>query len=238
METIDFAFREIQDLEEKAKSAPDGVQRLNFIVKAAHLSFKYSQEWLEPLGKKELLTKARHLILLGERLKRDDGTVEDITRFQTEALEVALAPLKVLQSPVSSLQELSKKDKILILKGSKFGGNKFPPWSRSPGVKDFDEIPDKIVLHEPLHKSITPTVKELTLSQEHLQHFQSWARAVIAIPPPSLLQDGTSSPSMIAGKPFDLIQDVGVDCSVVASICALIARVEIGQKVTELISNG
>src|ERR1700761_1541397 len=139
METIDFAFREIQDLEEKAKSAPDGVQRLNFIVKAAHLSFKYSQEWLEPLGKKELLTKARHLISLGERLKRDEGT--------TEALEVALAPLKVLQSPVSSLQELSKKDKILILKGSKFGGNKFPPWSRSPGVKDFDEIPDKIVLH-------------------------------------------------------------------------------------------
>ena len=230
METIDFAFREIQDLEEKAKSAPDGVQRLNFIVKAAHLSFKYSQEWLEPLGKKELLTKARHLISLGERLKRDEGT--------TEALEVALAPLKVLQSPVSSLQELSKKDKILILKGSKFGGNKFPPWSRSPGVKDFDEIPDKIVLHEPLHKSITPTAKELTLSQEHLQHFQSWARAVNVIPPPSLLQVGTSSPSMISEKPFDLIQDVGVDCSVVASICALIARVEIGQKVTELISNG
>src|SRR6201992_745016 len=228
METIDIAFREIQDLEERAKSAPDRIQRLDFIVKAADLSFKYSQDWVEPLGRRELLTKLRRLVSLGERLKKDEGTIEDTARFQTEELEEALGPLEYLENPISSRQKLSTKEQILILKGSKFGGNKFPPWSRSPGVKEFESITDKTALHEPSQKGITPTAKELTLSQEHLQHFQGWERAEKAVPPPSLVQEGTSSPSMISEKPFDLIQDVGVDCSVVASICALIARVDIG----------
>src|SRR6201999_1013055 len=114
--------------------------------------------------------------------------------------------------------QISKKEQILILKGSKFGGNKFPPWSRTPGDTDFDDAPIKSTHHETLDTdvSITPRARELTLSKDHLLHFQSWARADKAIPPPSLAQGRSGSPTMILEKPLDLIQDVGVDCSVVA----------------------
>jgi hypothetical protein len=237
METVDFAFREIEDLEVKARSIADKKQRLDLVVKAADLANKYSQEWVDPLGRKELSAKFRHLVLLGERHKKDEGDEKDTSRLQMDVLEDALNPLEDLEEPISSRKELPTKEKILILKGSKFGGNKFPPWSRSPGAKEFDGLSDKEIVREPLEKGITPTAKELSLSKEHLLHFQGWARAEKAIPPPSLNKENTASPSMTSEKPFDLIQDVGVDCSVVASICALMTKVDIGQKVTHISLN-
>lgn len=83
-----------------------------------------------------------------------------------------------------------------------------------------------------LERSAKPPNDLLSLSQEHLAHFQSWSRAEDAIPPPSLVFERENvKPVMSTSKPLDLIQDVGADCSVVASICALMTRPEIGQQI-------
>lgn len=70
----------------------------------------------------------------------------------------------------------------------------------------------------------------LSLSPYQQQFFQGWVRAKEAIPPPSLFPRDRSSvgPLMSSPHSIDLVQDAASDCSVVASLCAGIARAERG----------
>ena len=68
---------------------------------------------------------------------------------------------------------------------------------------------------------------EVPMSEEHMEDFTGWQR------PAELLRtrhegnaigQGLSEPSMLASGAIDLVQDVTADCSVVASLCAALAR--------------
>ena len=73
---------------------------------------------------------------------------------------------------------------------------------------------------------------ELRLSELQSEVFDGWRRPSDVVPPPShgRSSDGTliHGPTTISGKGVDLVQDVTSDCSVVASLCAGMARVERG----------
>lgn len=72
--------------------------------------------------------------------------------------------------------------------------------------------------------------RELRLSTMQMEVFDAWKRAADAVPPPAWFisendRDGTG-PTMDSGKGVDLVQDHATDCSVVASLCAVVARSE------------
>lgn len=72
---------------------------------------------------------------------------------------------------------------------------------------------------------------EMRLSGEQLQYLDDWKRAKDAIPPPTWFGGDRSmfAPSLEREVPtMDLVQDATTDCSVVASMCACIARASKG----------
>lgn len=66
----------------------------------------------------------------------DDTDVNDWTHPQErdDFSPVARSPLV----PPKSTRVLSRKEQILLLRGSELNGCKFPPWERSPSDSDFD----------------------------------------------------------------------------------------------------
>jgi hypothetical protein len=72
---------------------------------------------------------------------------------------------------------------------------------------------------------------EMRLSTEQLQHLDGWKRAQDALPPPTWF-DGDRTflgASLERAVPtMDLVQDATTDCSVVASMCACVARASKG----------
>ncbi|KAF2198614.1 cysteine proteinase [Delitschia confertaspora ATCC 74209] len=122
-------------------------------------------------------------------------------------------------------RKLTTKEQILILKSSRLNGFKFPPWS-TPTQAEF-EFDDK---HTAFHDS-----RQLGLSPDQLRFFERWARASIALPPPTTPDAAKLTPLMSTNRSIDLVQDAGTDCSVVASLCAVVARTERGHE--ELLCN-
>jgi hypothetical protein len=50
------------------------------------------------------------------------------------------------------------------------------------------------------------------------------------------MEDAVNEPTMIASNSIDLVQDVTADCSVVASLCAAVARTDHGFEKVGLIN--
>ncbi|KAL6709508.1 cysteine protease [Coniothyrium glycines] len=135
--------------------------------------------------------------------------------------------IRRLAEPVSS-RKRSKKEEIILLKASMVNGFKCPPWDKSPSTSEFVS-----------QEGAGPFVDahDLSLSAYQQQFFQGWVRAANAMPPPSMhpnSRDGIG-PLMSSTRPIDLVQDAASDCSVVASLCAGIARAERGHD--EMLSN-
>lgn len=68
---------------------------------------------------------------------------------------------------------------------------------------------------------------EISMSKEHLEDFGGWQRPIELLKNRYLdspQQSGVSKPAMLPFKAIDLVQDVTADCSVVASLCAALAR--------------
>lgn len=71
--------------------------------------------------------------------------------------------------------------------------------------------------------------------------FNGWQRPEKAFPLPSLQQPdifSESMPTMTSKNSIDLVQDIATDCSVVASLCADAARVELGHSKVIMIPVG
>ncbi|KAF2814625.1 cysteine proteinase [Mytilinidion resinicola] len=128
--------------------------------------------------------------------------------------------VKSLKEPISS-RTLSKKEQIILLKASRINGFVFPPWKEPPVPSEF---------HLEYQAEPFLDVVELKFSSHQMEHFQSWARAKDALPPPSWFPGDRKDlvPTMRASRSVDLVQDAATDCSVVASLCAGIARTERG----------
>ncbi|KAL8991111.1 MAG: hypothetical protein Q9177_000399 [Variospora cf. flavescens] len=126
-----------------------------------------------------------------------------------------------LKEPLST-RTLSTREQILLLQASKLHGCRFPPWEDLPAASEFE-------LGEAQSLFIDNT--ELRLSETQLALFDGWRRPDELLPSPKRHEP---SPNLVksaltnANEKTDLIQDVTSDCSVVASLCACVARAERG----------
>ncbi|KAF1956671.1 calpain-like protease palB/rim-13 [Byssothecium circinans] len=137
------------------------------------------------------------------------------------ALSVAsYSHIRRLAEPVSS-RPLTTKEQIILLKASAVNGFKCAPWDKFPTSSDFALGHDQLLFKD------SP---DLSLSTYQQQYFQEWARPKQAIPPPSIIPESRNrlGPVMSTSRSIDLVQDAATDCSVVASLCAAIARAERG----------
>ncbi|KAH8700627.1 calpain-like protease PalBory [Talaromyces proteolyticus] len=123
----------------------------------------------------------------------------------------------VLQEPVST-KKLSTREEIIILGSSKLNQFVFPPWKEAPEPKDFN-----LEQHDRKFED-----KELKLSASQKKVFNGWKRPDELFTQFSHLDSKSSSPPIVGSGVMDLVQDVTTDCSVVASLCAAIARTERG----------
>ncbi|KAF9731412.1 PALB protein [Paraphaeosphaeria minitans] len=123
--------------------------------------------------------------------------------------------VRKLREPVSSRKRTTKEE-IILLKASLVNGVKCPPWDKIPSADEFAADGSGFFTQP----------RELSLSPQQQQHFKAWTRAENALPRGSSGLD--EHPVMSSPRPIDLVQDAATDCSVVASLCAGIARTERG----------
>ncbi|KAF2011638.1 cysteine proteinase [Aaosphaeria arxii CBS 175.79] len=124
--------------------------------------------------------------------------------------------LRVKQLPApASTRKLSKRETIIIWQASAVNGFKFPPWEKPPATSDF--------AHSGAPFIDSPT---LNLSPHQQELFAGWVRSRDALPPPSFTTGpaGIGVDSTEPSASIDLVQDAATDCSVVASLCAIVAR--------------
>lgn len=115
-------------------------------------------------------------------------------------------------------RELTTREKIILLESSKLNGHIFPPWQCPPDSSDFED----------------PKFTEdgdLSLSSAQLAVFAGWQR-------PADMATSEYKPCMGPNEAIDLVQDITTDCSVVASLCAASARLDLGQSDVNLCLSG
>ncbi|MCJ1394054.1 cysteine protease [Xylographa bjoerkii] len=176
--------------------------------------------------KKELEEKCNNLLDQAENVKaskrwppKPEKTFE---RCQAHAHTV------LMKQPVST-RALSKREQIIILKGSKLHGCIYPEWTGPPLPEEFD-LKDG----EPF----TDTT-DFRFTAAQLDVFAGWRRPNEALSVEGLKTDRHVAmgiaPTMVPSGTTDLVQDMTGDCSLVASLCAGMARAEAGH--TKIISS-
>ncbi|PSN62418.1 cysteine proteinase [Corynespora cassiicola Philippines] len=128
--------------------------------------------------------------------------------------------IKRLAEPVSS-RKLTTRENIHLLKSSNVNDFKCPPWTTAPEESGFFSTKGGDLFTDS---------RDLGLSEYQQKFLLGWMRAKDALPPPnsSLTASPGSGPTMETSGSIDLVQDAATDCSVVASLCAGIARAECG----------
>ena len=119
--------------------------------------------------------------------------------------------IRTLREPVSK-RELTTREKILVLEGSRLQGSIFPPWSTSPAPSEFFDATiyqDETYFH---------------LSRDQSEVMCGWRRLHNIIQQVSTLTDEPGNARPIGTGILDLVQDITTDCSVVASLCAIVSR--------------
>lgn len=147
----------------------------------------------------------------------------------------AILSNEALRIPCSR-RNLSTREEVILLEGSKLHGLIFPPWVAEPDENEFAASDGDIYVYAFSHRNRCITSNrysdpsEINISKEHAHDSAGWRR------PLELLErtftedahQGTHAtnkqPTMLASADIDLVQDVTADCSVVASLCAAVAR--------------
>ncbi|ODH53591.1 hypothetical protein GX48_00009 [Paracoccidioides brasiliensis] len=179
-----------------------------------------------PSERQRLDAKCKELLGMAEDIKRSKSWCQDPSRDNNGSSASASASKRKssnvkpnLREPVSQRQ-LSKREQIILLEDSKLNGFVFPPWQSVPDPREFE-------LDE--SGQLFTDQCDLRLSNLQLQHYNGWKRAsersAARVP-----LDRRRSPNqpLEDAKSIDLVQDVTTDCSVVASLCAVISQVERG----------
>ena len=107
-----------------------------------------------------------------------------------------------LKAPVTDESLITNKEKIILLRNSKLHGCVFPPWQGPPASNEFDE------------DFVDST--DFKLSEEQQAALEGWKR----------LPDSDSHAHQVGSSDVDLVQNITTDCSVVASLCAIYARLQ------------
>ena len=193
--------------------------QLEATIDAVELYMKALRLVEDPRDRKRLDAKCKTLLSRAENLK---GAHDEISLIHSP-----ISPFKVvredLRYPVSE-RELTRREKIIILEGSKLNGFMFRPWQNAPDPAEFDLRPGESQYED---------APRLPLSDEQMEHFDGWRRPTDALRHVSIEKNGSllsNEPTMNAIGAVDLVQDLTSDCSVVASLCAGVSRAARGHR--------
>ncbi|KAK3702819.1 cysteine protease [Vermiconidia calcicola] len=196
-------------------------EALEVAIKAAETSMRALKLAQDPIEKSKLSTRVKQMLEEAERIKMSTDWRKAVQHrpslngsSSTKADTVARA--RTLQEPQST-RKLPNHEQILLLRASYLNGFKFPPWTTPPESSEF-ELKDG--------ESLFLDTPELPLSEFQEDVLDDWKRPPDALPPPSWFPGDRTNlgPAMSFTRSIDLVQDAATDCSVVASLCAGVAR--------------
>ncbi|KAH0369205.1 cysteine proteinase, partial [Aureobasidium melanogenum] len=211
-EDISTLRSKIQTLEHGIPSAPSRDAALEMAIEAAQTAMNAMRISQDLETKRSMRKKSEFFLDEAQRIKHISEWVP--------RPEIDITRVRKLVEPKSD-RKLPTSEQILLLKASHLNGFKFPPWTGAPQDSDFELSGGQE------HFTDTP---RLRLSSAQLEVFDDWKRAAEALPPPAWYtsQERQAGPTMSSSRTIDLVQDAATDCSVVASLCALVARGERG----------
>ena len=138
-----------------------------------------------------------------------------------------------LNAPFSN-RTLPTREQVILLESSNLHGFIFSPWTSEPeeefqatGCNGSFLYDLSILINNICCTDLYRDSPELKLSTSQQKHFSGWRRPYEVFRDHDIVGDmpGTNiEPNMIATSNIDLVQDVTADCSVVASLCAAVAR--------------
>ena len=226
-----MSTKRISDIEARAVAAEKRVTdishgrlaSLEAAISAAELYMQALRLTEKPAEKRRLDAKAKELILKAENIKKaSDGKVDSVRPSNRSRI----------QHPVSS-RELTTREKIILLEGSKLNGAVFKPWTTVPSIEEF-ALKDG--------EELWTDDFEYTLCETQLKHFNGWDRPNVALSQVGVgghVQSPLNEITMGRLGICDLVQDAAPDCSVVASFCVGTARAEKGhRKASSLVFRG
>ena len=139
-----------------------------------------------------------------------------------------------MNAPFSN-RALSTREQVILLESSKLHGFVFSPWTSEPEEELFQDtgcsgsfLYGLSILMGNLHFiDLYRDSPKLKLSTSQQKYFAGWRRPHEVFRDRSVaggLPETNFEPNMTATSNIDLVQDVTADCSVVASLCAAVAR--------------
>ena len=143
-------------------------------------------------------------------------------------------PSHDMSAPFSN-RALPTREQVILLESSKLHGFVFSPWTSEPEEELFQDMGcngsflyDLSILIKNLRLiDLYRDSPELKLSTSQQKYFAGWRRPHEAFRDHSIaggMLETNIEPNMTATSSIDLVQDVTADCSVVASLCAAVAR--------------
>ncbi|TKX24499.1 calpain family cysteine protease [Elsinoe australis] len=207
-------------LEDAIRNAPDKDAALGLVLAEAERAMSRLKLSQDAQSKKTASSQVQSLLDRAERIKTTE-TWRASSRISIYGVEISPDTPKPrdLREPVST-RPLSKAEQIIILKASYVNGSKFPPWQGPPDAAEFANN-DGVLFHDPT---------SFGLSSAQQASLDGWKRPHEALPPPTWQSHGRSrpQPTMLPSEAIDFVQDAATDCSVVASMCAGVARAQKG----------
>ncbi|TVY47314.1 Calpain-like protease [Lachnellula occidentalis] len=186
-----------QAAESKVDKSPTKEEALNNAIRAAELYMKITKLASSDAERTRFRGKCKQLLSKAEDIKQAAQWTPSVSKDV------------LLKAPLSGRQ-ISRREEVILLEGSKLHGFKFPPWINKPDSSLFDNDPDET--------SFYTDSADLMLSDAQKAIFAGWKR------PHESFGTLTDEGITISTDEIDLVQDITTDCSVVASLCAGTAR--------------
>ncbi|MCJ1403570.1 cysteine protease [Xylographa trunciseda] len=214
---MENACKKLQAAEDRIRGAITWKDAYDAILLAAEEALQVLRFTKDNNKKKELEEKCSKFLDQAEHVKASKGWVpmsgKTLERCQTHTRAAEL------KQPVST-RALSKQEQIILLKGSKLHGCVYPEWMSPPLPEEFDPKDGELF------------ITNFGFTAAQLDVFAGWRRPSEALSVEGLKTDKhdamSIAPTMIPSGTTDLVQDMTGDCSLVASLCAGMARAEAG----------
>ncbi|CZT15376.1 related to Calpain-like protease palB/RIM13 [Ramularia collo-cygni] len=211
---------DVDRYEQQVAQSGSREEALELAIRAAEISMRALNLVSDPNEKVKYSTRAKQLMRQAEQIKQSGEWRRSAPRIPVQP-PLRTEQARLLKEPVNS-RKLPTSEKILLLKASYLNGVKFPPWEGPPSDSEFERRPGEALF--------TDEHSELPLSEFQAEVLDDWKRPIDALPPPSWFPEDRTNlgPVVEHVGEVDLVQDAATDCSVVASLCAAVARVKRG----------
>ncbi|KAL1587322.1 hypothetical protein WHR41_04267 [Cladosporium halotolerans] len=218
---LDSLRQDADELSLKLVRSKSRGEALEHAINAVDTSMRALKLADNPIDRSQLSRRVKQLLQEAEQIKTNSDwrpLEQDAPAIHDPSGRDAFIEVSELKEPQNA-RTLPKSEQILLLRASMLNGLKFPPWTGEPDADEF-----MLRAGEELFSDAV----ELGLSDFQWDVFDGWKRPSEALPPPAWLTDDDVSPgpSMEYSKKVDIVQDAATDCSVVASLCAGVARAE------------